>query len=45
MTHQPHGTARQDLIQLLAEHGFEGMAQVMGLLLNQVMKWERTAAL
>jgi putative transposase len=45
MTHQAHGTARQDLIQLLAEHGFEGMAQVMELLLDEVMKWERTAAL
>jgi putative transposase len=45
MTHQAHGTARQDVIQLLAEHGFEGMAQVMELLLNEVMKWERTAVL
>jgi putative transposase len=45
MTHRAYGTARNELIQLLAEHGFEGMAQVMELLLNEVMKWERSAAL
>ena len=45
MSHQAHGTARADVIQLLTEHGFEGMAQVMELLLNEVMKWERTAVL
>jgi transposase-like protein len=32
-------------MELLAEHGFDGMAQAMTVLLNEVMKLERTHAL
>ena len=35
----------QDLLEVLSEHGFEGMARVMQLLLNEAMKLERSAAL
>ena len=35
----------QDLLELLCEHGFEGMAQAMQLLINEAMKLERTAVL
>jgi hypothetical protein len=33
----------QDLLMLLAEHGFNGMAQVLQLLFNEAMKLERAA--
>jgi putative transposase len=45
MTHQMHRTVSCDVVQLLAEHGFDGMAQVMQLLLNECMKLERQQAL
>jgi transposase-like protein len=32
-------------MELLAEHGFDGMAQAVGVLLNEVMKLERNHAL
>ena len=35
----------QDLLMLLAEHGFDGMAQALQLLFNEAMKLERTAFL
>lgn len=35
----------QDLLNVLSEHGFEGMAGVMQLLLNEAMKLERSAVL
>jgi putative transposase len=35
----------QDLLDVLSEHGFEGMARVMQLLLNEAMKLERSAVL
>ena len=45
MTHQAHPTVVREAVQLLAEHGFEGMAQAMELLFNECMKVERQQAL
>jgi len=45
MTHRLHPTVSRDVVQLLAEHGFEGMAEVMRLLINECMKLERQQAL
>lgn len=45
MTHQVHPIVTRDVVQVLAEHGFDGMAQAMELLLNECMKIERQAAL
>ena len=45
MTHQVHPTVTRDVVQVLAEHGFDGMAQAMELLLNECMKIERQEAL
>jgi transposase-like protein len=35
----------QEILELLAEHGFEGMAQAMQTLLNEAMKLERSQVL
>ena len=35
----------QDILELLADHGFEGMAQAMQMLLNEAMKLERNQVL
>jgi hypothetical protein len=35
----------RDLLELLGEHGFVGMAQAMQLLMNEAMKLERCAVL
>jgi putative transposase len=45
MTHQMQTTALDEIMELLAEHGFDGMAQAVTVLLNEVMKLERTHAL
>jgi putative transposase len=45
MTHHDQPTALDQILELLAEHGFDGMAQAVGVLLNEVMKLERTHAL
>src|SRR5215212_606714 len=45
MSHQMQTTALDEIMELLAEHGFDGMAQAVTVLLNEVMKLERTAAL
>jgi putative transposase len=45
MTHQAHPTVVREAVQLLAKHGFEGMAQAMELLINECMKVERQQAL
>src|SRR5436309_7657031 len=45
MTHQPHPNVTRQVVQLLSEHGVEGMAQAMELLLNECMKVERQQAL
>jgi transposase-like protein len=45
MTHQLQTTALDQITELLADHGFDGLAQAVTLLLNEVMKIERVAAL
>lgn len=45
MTHQAHPSVTNEAVQLLAEHGFDGMAQAMQLLLNECLKIERQQAL
>ena len=35
----------QEILELLAEHGFEGMAHAMQVLLNEAMKLERSHVL
>lgn len=41
MTHQLHPSNTRAIVDLLAEHGFDGMAQAIELLLNECMKIER----
>jgi transposase-like protein len=45
MTHQEQPTALDQITELLAEHGFDGIAQAVTVLLNEVMKIERAHAL
>lgn len=45
MTHQMQTTALDQITELLAEHGFDGLAQAVTVLLNEVMKLERSHAL
>ena len=45
MTHQTHPSVTREVVQVLAEHGFDGMAQAMELLINECMKIERQQAL
>jgi transposase-like protein len=45
MTHQPHPSVTRQVVQLLAEHGFDGMAEAMERLFNECMKIERQQAL
>ena len=45
MTHQPHPNVTHQVVQLLSEQGFEGMAEAMVRLLNECMKIERQQAL
>ena len=45
MTHQIHPSVSRDVVQTLAEHGFDGMAQAIQLLLNECMKLERQRAI
>jgi transposase-like protein len=45
MTPQTQTTAFDQVVELLAEHGFDGMAQALTVLLNEVMKLERSHAL
>ena len=45
MTHPTQFSGCREAIQLLAEHGFDGLAEVIELLLNEVMKIERCEAL
>jgi len=42
MTHQNQSTDLHDAVQLLADNGFEGMANAMQILFNEAMKIERT---
>ena len=41
MTRQPDRIAVTEVLELLTEHGFEGMAQAIEILLNEAMKLER----
>ena len=45
MTHQPHPNVTRQVVQLLSEQGFEGMAEAMVRLLNECMLIERQQAL
>jgi len=45
MTHQAHPSVVREVVQVLAERGFDGMAQAMELLINECMKIERQQAL
>ena len=45
MPHQEHPTAFDLVVQLLAEYGFDGMAQAMQMLMNEAMKIERNEVL
>ena len=45
MTHELDSIALEPVLQLLSEHGFDGMAEVMESLLNTAMKLERCLAL
>ncbi|QDV38868.1 IS256 family transposase [Tautonia plasticadhaerens] len=45
MTHQMQPTALDEITELLAEHGFDGLASAITILLNEVMKIERAHAL
>ena len=45
MTHQPQPNAFDELVELLAEHGFDGMAQAITILFNEAMKLERAETL
>ena len=45
MTRQMQSTELDSIIQLLAEHGFDGMAQAIEILLNEAMKLQRSEAL
>jgi len=40
-----HERGWQDVLELLAEHGFEGLAQALQILFNEAMKLERSAVL
>ncbi len=45
MTHDGQCTAFESMIQLLADEGFEGMAEAIAILVNEAMKIERAEAL
>jgi transposase-like protein len=45
MTHQTHLSAAVEVVQLLADHGFDGMAAAMELMFNECMAIERRVAL
>jgi len=45
MTRQMQSTELDSSVQLLAEHGFDGMAQAIEVLMNEAMKLQRSEAL
>lgn len=45
MTHDSQSTRFEELLQLLSEHGFDGMAEAIEILMNEAMKLERADAL
>ena len=45
MTHQEQSNVFGDLLQVLTDHGFEGMSQAIEILMNEAMKLERAEVL
>lgn len=45
MTHQLHPSVLSEAVELLSDHGFDGMAQIMQRLVNECMVIERQEAL
>lgn len=45
MTHPEQSNAFDSIVQLLAEHGFDGMARALEILLNEALKLQRSEAL
>jgi putative transposase len=45
MTHREHCTVCNEVVELLADHGFDGMAQAIETLMNEAMKLERADVL
>lgn len=45
MTHQEDSNVYNDAVELLAENGFDGMAQAIEILMNEAMKLERSDVL
>ena len=45
MTHDVQSTAFTEVLQLLCDHGFDGMAEAIEILVNEAMKLERAEAL
>jgi transposase-like protein len=45
MTHEDQSTRFEELLQLLSEHGFDGMAEAIEILMNEAMKLERAETL
>lgn len=45
MTHPAHPSVHREVVQLLAENGFDGMAQAMEVMFNECMKIERRHAI
>ena len=45
MAHRRHGNAFDDAMEMLIENGFDGMAEVLRILMNEAMKIEREDAL
>jgi len=45
MTHSNQSTAWDEVVQMLAEHGFDGMREAIEILMNEAMKLQRCEAL
>ena len=45
MTHEDYSTCFEEVLQVLCEHGFDGMAEAIEILMNEAMKLERADAL
>ena len=45
MTHESQSTRFEELLQLLSEHGFDGMAEAIEILMNEAMLLERAEVL
>jgi hypothetical protein len=45
MTHQHQSSPFQELVQVLSDEGFDGMAHALEILLNETMKIERSQTL